>query len=117
MDSSWPISRIVWWSSCTVIRPPLRGTTSQNCRSSLTRRVDSLTATSTTSKRRGLVKTPLPRPRHALSIVPSPAWHDSVPKLPLYMHATRRLSDGHVDGVEATWSHEDAIDATLNFGN
>jgi len=32
------------------------------------------------------------------------------------MHATRRLSDGHVDGVEATWSHEDAIDATLKFG-
>ncbi len=24
--------------------------------------------------------------------------------------------DGHVDGVEATWSHEDAIDATAATG-
>ena len=31
------------------------------------------------------------------------------PRLP---HAARKLSDGHADGVEAAWSHEDAIDAT-----
>ena len=31
------------------------------------------------------------------------------------IHDARRLSDGHVDGVEATWSHEDAFDATQAF--
>ena len=46
-----------------------------------------------------------------------PAWNDAVTKLSLYIHETRRLSDGHDDGVEAMWSHEDAIDATLKFGN
>ena len=30
--------------------------------------------------------------------------------------APRRLADGHVDGVEAAWSHEDAIDRTLSRG-
>ena len=33
---------------------------------------------------------------------------DTVAKLPRLPHETRRLSDGHVDGVEATW---DAIAA------
>ena len=28
---------------------------------------------------------------------------------------TRGLSDGHVDGVEATRLHEDAVDANLKF--
>ena len=31
-----------------------------------------------------------------------PARDDGVAKLPLYIHETRRISDGHVDGVEAT---------------
>ena len=43
MDSSWPISRIVWWSSCTVMRPPLRGTT----------REDAIAATASCAERRG----------------------------------------------------------------
>ena len=43
----------------------LRGTTaSRNCLCTFTRRVDSLTATSTASRRCGLMKTPSPRPRH-----------------------------------------------------
>jgi len=31
--------------------------------------------------------------------------------LSLVIHEARRLSDDHEDDVEATWSHEDAIDA------
>ena len=37
---------------------------------------------------------------------------DSVAKLSPFTHEVRRLSDGHVDDVEAMRSHEDAIDAT-----
>ena len=36
---------------------------------------------------------------------------DTVAKLSPLIHDARRLSDGHVDDVAATWSHEDAIDA------
>ena len=32
----------------------------------------------------------------------------------VYIHETRRRSDGHIDGVEAMWSHEDAIAATTS---
>ena len=45
---------------------------------------------------------------------------DSVAKLSPFTHEARRLSDGHVDDVEAMRSHEDAIDATSSsetFGN
>ena len=30
---------------------------------------------------------------------------------------TRRLSDGHVDGVEATWHRADAVEANLKLRN
>ena len=40
--------------------------------------------------------------------------NDGVAKLPRCSHETRRLSDGHVDGVEAKRSHEDAIAATAS---
>ena len=36
-----------------------------------------------------------------------PAWHSSRDCSRL-SHETRRLSDGHVDGVEATWQRVDA---------
>ena len=32
----------------------------------------------------------------------------------LYIHETRGLLCGHIDGVEAMWSHEDAIAATTS---
>ena len=38
-----------------------------------------------------------------------PARNDAVARLPRLSRETRRLSEGH--GAEATWSHEDAIDA------
>ena len=41
-------------------------------------------------------------------LIHQPVWHG-------HPHATRRLSHGHVDGVTALWSHEDAIDAKFNF--
>ena len=34
----------------------------------------------------------------------------------MFIHETRRLSDGHVDGVTAVWHRVDAIDAKLKFG-
>jgi len=40
--------------------------------------------------------------------------NDAVTKFPLLSHEMRRLSDGHVDGVEATWHRVDAIDATTS---
>ena len=43
-----------------------------------------------------------------------PVSNDSVAKLPRLPHETRRLSDGHVDGVEAAWHSVDAIDATTS---
>ena len=43
---------------------------------------------------------------------PLPVWTDTVAKLSPFTHEARRLSDGHVDDVEAMRSHEDAIDAT-----
>ena len=33
---------------------------------------------------------------------------------PRLSHVTRRLSDGYVDGVEATWHRDDAIAATTS---
>ena len=42
---------------------------------------------------------------------------DTVAKLSPFTHETRRLSDGHVDGVAVAWRRADAIDATLKFGN
>ena len=41
---------------------------------------------------------------------------DAVATLSPFTRETRRLSDGHVDGVEATWSREDAIFTKLKFG-
>jgi hypothetical protein len=38
--------------------------------------------------------------------------NDTVAKLPRLPHETQRFSCGRVDGVEALWSHEDAVDAT-----
>ena len=43
-----------------------------------------------------------------------PARNDAVARLPRLSHETRRLSGAHFDGVEATWSHEDAIAATAS---
>ena len=40
---------------------------------------------------------------------------DTVAKLPLYIHATRGLSHGHVDGVAVAWRRADAIEANLKF--
>ena len=40
---------------------------------------------------------------------------DTVAKLPLYIHATRRGSNGHVDGVAVAPRRVDAIDANLKF--
>jgi hypothetical protein len=41
--------------------------------------------------------------------------NDSVATRPRLPRETRGLSDGHVDGVEATRLHEDAVDANLKF--
>ena len=41
--------------------------------------------------------------------------NDGVAKLSSFTHETCRLSDGHVEGVEAVRSHEDAIDAKLKL--
>ena len=41
---------------------------------------------------------------------------DAVATRPLDIHATRRLSRGHVDGVTALWSRGDAIFPKFNFG-
>ena len=41
----------------------------------------------------------------------------AVARLPRLSDETRRLSDGHVDGAEAKWSHEDAIAATASSSN
>ena len=40
-----------------------------------------------------------------------PARNDAVAILSLVIYEAHRLSDDHEDDVEATWSHEDAIDA------
>ena len=43
--------------------------------------------------------------------------NDVVTKPLLYIHETRRRSDGHVDGVTVASRRVDAIDANLKFGN
>jgi len=55
------------------------------------------------------------RPSHVGKYVP--VLIDTVAKLPLLVHETRRLSDGHVDGVAVAWRRADAVDANLKFGN
>ena len=42
-------------------------------------------------------------------------WNDTVTKLPRLSRETRRLSDGHVNDVEAICQRVDAIDANLKF--
>ena len=42
--------------------------------------------------------------------------NDVVTKPLLYIHETRRRSDGHVDGVTVASRRVDAIDASLKFG-
>ena len=46
-----------------------------------------------------------------------PVSNDGIATRPRLPHETRRLSDGHVDGVAVAWRRADAIDATLKFGN
>ena len=57
--------RILWLSSqCGADDvAPVRNDALTNCRGPLMRRLDSLTATSTVSRRRGIASTPSPRPR------------------------------------------------------
>ena len=59
--------------------------------------------------------------RGALSILSrsggGPVSNDGVAKLPRLPHETRRLSDGHVEGVEAVWHRVDAIDAKFKLRN
>ena len=38
--------------------------------------------------------------------------NDTVAKLPLFTHATRRLSCDHEDAIEAAWHRDGAVDAT-----
>ena len=45
----------------------------------------------------------------------APVRNDTVAKPPRLPHEARRLSDGHVDDVEATCQRVDAIDANLKF--
>ena len=56
------------------------------------------------------------RPRSSDAVRVEPVSNDSVATRPRLPHETRRLSDGHVDGVEAVRHREDAIDAKLKFG-
>ena len=41
----------------------------------------------------------------------APVWNENVAKLSPLIHDARRLSDGHVDGVEAAWHRVDAVAA------
>ena len=42
---------------------------------------------------------------------------ETVTKLPLYIRATWRRSQSHVDCVEVPWDHENAIDAKFKLRN
>ena len=46
----------------------------------------------------------------------SPVLIDTVATRPRLPHETRRLSDGHVDGVAAVCHRVEAIDAKFKFG-
>ena len=50
--------------------------------------------------------------RHILQKKQHLCGTDTVAKLSLITHETRRLSDGHVEGVEAVRHRDDAVDAT-----
>ena len=50
--------------------------------------------------------------RRAVFLVGALCGTDTVANPPLYIRETRGPSCGRIDGVEAVWSHEDAIDAT-----